>query len=202
MKHAKRPTRSFLLLAIASLGLGCSTQAETPLKDPASKAPRSVASRVTACPGFAQEETHTLATLSCYEEACNSGDLPGCSLLGTAYLSGKIVARDPKRAVELLQRACDGNDGMGCLGLTAFYLGFTQEGGLAIDAAKALSFGERACELEIGEGCGIAGGLYLGNEGIAQDNARAKTLFQRGCSLGYDKACQGVRKVEAASATR
>ena len=70
MTHARQLTW-FLLLAIASVDAGCQTHGESPAtarKDPNSKDPTpGFSPRVAACPGAAREETHTLATLHCYE---------------------------------------------------------------------------------------------------------------------------------------
>ena len=206
MTRARHVTCWSLLAAIASVAAGCGAHAESPTGAPKhadAKDPNPVISpRVAACPGAEREETHTLSTLGCYEEACDAGDVSGCAGLSVFYLRGKVVASDPKRAVELAQRACDGKHGVGCLLVSAYYLGFTQPNGQTIDATKAVLFAERACDFDLGDGCTIAGGLYLHGEGVRQDDARAKTMLQRGCSLGDDKACEVIRKLETSSATR
>jgi len=46
------------------------------------------------------------ASLYDYEDACDSGDLQTCSVLGLIYQTGAAGARNPERAVELYRRAC------------------------------------------------------------------------------------------------
>jgi len=50
-----------------------------------------------------EEPTDLFAT------GCSGGDYGSCHNLGLAYLNGAGVPRDPQKAVELLQKACDGD---------------------------------------------------------------------------------------------
>ncbi|HET9948033.1 MAG TPA: carboxypeptidase regulatory-like domain-containing protein, partial [Longimicrobiales bacterium] len=51
------------------------------------------------------------------EYACESGELPSCTLLGLVYETGAAGERDPARALELYDHACDGGVMAACLRL-------------------------------------------------------------------------------------
>lgn len=61
------------------------------------------------------------------------------------------VKKDVKRAVELLTKTCDADDGTGCQGLARLY--HVGEG-VAKDEAHAVELMDQARELHIQEACG------------------------------------------------
>ena len=55
------------------------------------------------------------------KKACDSGNMLGCSDLGSRYAIGNGVEKDFSKAAELLKKACDGGDMHGCRGLDVIY---------------------------------------------------------------------------------
>jgi hypothetical protein len=43
-----------------------------------------------------------------YEQACDGGDMRGCTNLGNMYQVGDGITQDLSRAASLYERACDG----------------------------------------------------------------------------------------------
>ncbi|MBZ5698519.1 MAG: sel1 repeat family protein [Acidobacteriia bacterium] len=70
--------------------------------------------RATKIPPLLQELPDDLARLT---KECDGGNADSCTKLGLLYSEGKGVAKDDKRAVELLQRGCEAGDVDGCFGL-------------------------------------------------------------------------------------
>lgn len=73
------------------------------------------------------------------EKACSLGSPGGCRSHAMSFDHA-----DPKR-IPLLQKACDGDDGIGCMGLGAAYLNGGQ--GTDKDLAKAKTYLQKACDL-------------------------------------------------------
>ena len=55
------------------------------------------------------------------KKACDSGNMLGCSNLGSRYAIGNGVEKDLGKAVELFKKACDGGDMNGCRSLDTIY---------------------------------------------------------------------------------
>ena len=55
------------------------------------------------------------------KKACDSGNMLGCSNLGSRYAIGNGVEKDLGKAVELFKKACDGGDMDGCRNLGIMY---------------------------------------------------------------------------------
>ena len=55
------------------------------------------------------------------KKACDSGNMLGCSNLGSRYAIGNGVEKDLGKAVELFKKACDGGNMRGCSGLDITY---------------------------------------------------------------------------------
>lgn len=73
------------------------------------------------------------------EKACGLGSPGGCRSHALSFETS-----DPKR-IPLLEKACDGDDGIGCMGLGAAYLNGGQ--GTDKDLAKAKTYLQKACDL-------------------------------------------------------
>jgi TPR repeat protein len=63
---------------------------------------------------FALEQGDTARALTFAQQACDLEDAHGCANLGGFYMSGTGVVRDPGKASELFERACDDGDHLGC----------------------------------------------------------------------------------------
>ena len=136
-------------------------------------------------------------------EQCERGHLGSCSNLASMLLKGELVARDPPRAVGLLQPACGAGHNLSCANLGVAY---AKGQGVERDLPRALSLLHRACYGGVPDACANLGALYLGHAGRPTDHRRAAALFARGCRGGGGYACyklgscyhkgQGVAKDE------
>lgn len=116
------------------------------------------------------------------EEECKRGDGASCSILGFMYEKAKGVQEDAARALQFYEQGCAKRDINGCTGM-----GFIYSKGLGVpaDKAKAASLFKEACERGNGRACsGIGHQLRLAN-----DVAGAIPWMDKGCSLGYVRAC-------------
>ncbi len=112
--------------------------------------------------------------------ACDLESGAGCTHLAFLYAtgSGKLVARDDRRAAPLYARACDLGDAPGCYnaGLMA------EEGrGVARDISRAAARYEEACGMGSSTACTNLGFLAEHGRGVRKDPARAAALYKRGC---------------------
>lgn len=122
--------------------------------------------------GKTKDEAKGIALLT---KSCDGGDAFGCEILGRAWDQGKGVGPDSAKAIELwtkacdkssggacrslalkketadpsriplLEKACAGDDGLGCMGLGAAYMHGNQ--GAPKDPAKAKQFMQKSCDL-------------------------------------------------------
>ena len=58
--------------------------------------------------------------------------------------------------------------------------------------ADAARWFEEACGAGLGEGCGHLGEMYSDGRGVPADDRRAHELFEQGCALGSELACDAV----------
>ena len=81
--------------------------------------------------------------------------------------------------------ACELGDGVAC-GILGFKSG---------DINKAISFYEKACELDNPYGCFNLGDMYENGNGVAKDINKANSLYEKACELGRGYACSylGIR---------
>ncbi len=108
-------------------------------------------------------------------------------VLFVSLLAGPLAGQD---AVALSQQACDAGDLQSCDDL-----GLRYGGGLGVtrDAARALSFFQRACDGGVMLGC-THSGIFLqrDEEGITQDLESALFLFERACDGGEMLGCANL----------
>jgi len=112
------------------------------------------------------------------ERACLLNSGAGCAHLGFLHATGKLVAKDDKRAVARYVKGCDLGDARGCynVGLMA------EEGrGGAKDLARAAAKYDEGCRMGSSTACTNLGFLYERGHGVKLDKARAAALYQRGC---------------------
>ena len=112
------------------------------------------------------------------ERACLLNSGAGCAHLGFLHATGKLVAKDDKRAVARYIKGCDLGDARGCynVGLMA------EEGrGGAKDLARAAAKYDEGCRMGSSTACTNLGFLYERGHGVKLDKARAAALYQRGC---------------------
>jgi len=121
-----------------------------------------------------------------HESACSKGSADACSKLGFLYGTGKGVALDYYRAVELYRKACSGGSSMGCYNLGIMY----RDGlGVAQDHRQAASFFMESCDTNYAKGCTNLGYLYANGKGVDQDYGRAIEYYKKGCDGGDGRGC-------------
>ena len=99
---------------------------------------------------------------------------------------------DYQKAVQLLQKACDSGEALGCLSLGYLY----QNGqGVRQDCQKVAQLYQKACDSgEIG-GCLGLGALYENGQCIRQNFSIAKQYYGKVCDLGFQFGCDDYRRV-------
>lgn len=210
------------LLAIAhSLPLLC-IAALILLTTPANAQENSSAS--TSIPeAWAAYETGNFAeALRLWQVACDEGNPRGCYEAAVVHRDGEGVPADETRAHALFTQACEGGWGLGCFNMGIYSQGEAQRDffargceledigscarlgmayrdgdGVESDAAKAVSYLERAClinEMRAGAACFMVAGLYdvhLG-EPISDDPALANRWLDEGCARNDQDSCQNL----------
>ncbi len=117
--------------------------------------------------------------------ACSRGHAEACVRAGYAAAGGPESLRDGTRAVTLLERACQMEQAMGCLGLGATLLSLQDFG------QAAAAYG-RACDLGELEACANRANLLHRGQGVVADPEAAVALYNRACSGGVAVACTGL----------
>jgi TPR repeat protein len=128
-------------------------------------------------------------------ESCALDEPRACGFAGRLWLDGRGVARDARRGIEMLVRACDGGVAMACT-VTASWLGdashATELGASAQDLLARVE-GQRTCILGQAEACFQIGVLfYYGRDSFPRDRAKSSRAFARGCDLGDSRACNNI----------
>jgi len=102
-----------------------------------------------------------------------------------AYDSG-----DTQKAVQLLTKACDDNNMIGC-----FLLGVLYDNGDGVkqDKQKAVKLYTKACDGNTMMGCFNLGVLYSNGDGVRQDKQKAVQLYTKACDGGNASGCKNYR---------
>jgi TPR repeat protein len=127
-------------------------------------------------------------------EACSLDDPRACGFAGRLWLDGRGVARDARRGLEMLARACDGGVAAACT-VASHWIG---EGSHATDVEGAQDLvgrldAQHTCLSGQAEACfqiGIA--FYYGHDAYPRDRVRSSKAFARGCNLGDSRACNNL----------
>ncbi len=137
------------------------------------------------------------------DDRCEKGDLAACVVEARG-----LETSDPRRAEELLARACDAKQAQGCAALADFWArpSFKEPRPLAATRAKA-------CELGLGAACERLGFMLMeGDYGhrVNVDRVAATEAYSKGCALEHAAACRrygdslffgrGVASIDAARA--
>lgn len=125
-----------------------------------------------------------------YDESCRDGVMRACNELGARYLAGEGVPRDPARARQLFERACEGGEIGACFNLA--HLFHTGAEGVSVDLALAARYYDRACTGNDMGACSNLGVLYRQGQGVERDPAHAARLYQRACDGGLMDACNNL----------
>lgn len=81
-----------------------------------------------------------------YKQACDGGNAKGCFLLGGMYYNGRGIEQNNIKASELFRKACNYGSARGCFGLGVMY-------DLELNPHKALKFYDKACAMQLEDGC-------------------------------------------------
>jgi len=125
------------------------------------------------------------------DKLCTQNEYGACGVLAALLLLGdKGIAKDAKRALELLTRACDGGDKHSC-----FVLGIEYASGNNIkqDFAATTRVFDRACDRALSKAC-IAIGQNLA---ATRAYKRAADYARRGCHMGNAEGCGMLAQLHA-----
>lgn len=111
--------------------------------------------------------------------AADAGQTDALDFVGSAYLRGAVVNRNPELAISYFKAAADAS------AQAAFNLGQCYYGaqGSEQDCAKALEWWKKAAEKGDGRAAAYAAMAYLSGEGIAADVVMARHLAERAAEL-------------------
>ncbi|MFO0550554.1 MAG: tetratricopeptide repeat protein [Polyangiaceae bacterium] len=161
---------------------------------------------VHGCVNYAQAQVNgkgvpedVTAGIKALDELCQAGDdkahARGCFIAALKLNEGsKSVPADPKRALDLYERACGFGHAGSCTNLG---VGVERgKGGRTRDLVKATELYSRACDLGSDVGCANAGLFYEKGNGVKKDLAKAKSYYETGCKLGNTKSCDAAKKLK------
>jgi TPR repeat protein len=135
--------------------------------------------------------------LTLFQRLCDKGNLPSCSNVAVAYVTGKGgIPQDVARAVAVVTPACQKDEPSACYVLGGIYLSFDA---YVNDRAQVVSLFRRACEGGHAASCDALGVLYAGGTGVASDPSQAARLFQRACDEGSPQACTHLAQLRSES---
>ncbi len=126
-----------------------------------------------------------------FDKACRCEDDTGCSGVAYALREGRGVKKDFTRAADIFGQLCNRRIEASCVHLARMYeLGE----GVALNLQLALSMYEAACndahrDPEGAGGCYMLGQAYRDARGVARDDARALSLFDKGCKEQEALSC-------------
>ena len=111
--------------------------------------------------------------------AADSGSADAMDFVGSAYLRGSVVKRNPEIAIAYFKAAADQS------AAAAFNLGQCYFGaqGTEQDIPKALEYWKKAADRGHGRAASCAAMAFLSGEGIAPDAAQARRLAERAAEL-------------------
>ncbi len=113
-----------------------------------------------------------------YDKACRAGSQRGC-VLQSAMLLDSARLRDNRKALKLLQTACDSGDQFGCTWLGVMH---TDARIVPRDVAKGMELFTAACDAGEAYGC-----LRMGEHSDSPE--AAATAYETGCALSGEQAC-------------
>lgn len=128
---------------------------------------------------------------SYYTKACGLDVAEACYLVGGMYENGEGGAKDEAKALDMYKKACELDNGNGCVGAGVLLIDKQQY-------AKARKLYEKGCGLDNGTACLNLGGLYYNGQGARQDFAKAKELAGKACDLGAQKGCEAYKNLRDA----
>lgn len=152
--------------------------------------------RALACSGWAKmaedsqgvelsaERQATLLELGCDESDANACYRLGKRLVGTS--EKPATSANLRRAHDYFERACTGEDSLGCL-----QLGVEAKTGRvgAKDLVKAVKWLTQACDRDLAEGCYELGELQVAPATAVHNPVRGRQNLDKACTLSSGAAC-------------
>jgi hypothetical protein len=126
-----------------------------------------------------------------FNQACSGGKTNSCYYLGLMYDFGQGVAQDAARATAFYSKSCNAGDGAAC-----FHLGMLrdyQPGSVICNSPAVNVTASRACDSGNAMSCTMLGYSYSYGCGVAKDIEKGRQLLSKGCALGYERACDGIK---------
>lgn len=130
------------------------------------------------------------ANIQTLTQQCEANNAKACYDLGVAYVNGKGVPTNQKKAFELFQKACDLGSAYGCFGVGSLYSSGT---GVAKDLSKAFSLLKKACDMGWAKACYNVGSYYYDGTGVKKDINAAKNYSKKACSMGDQRGCKNYK---------
>jgi hypothetical protein len=148
---------------------------------------------------------------------CQRDDAASCLHLAEGYMAGAGLARDPQRALGLMQKSCDLGFGRACGYLAAaigrhdparakklgklgcdkgyggaciWYVGHHVVAGVPPNWREAAPFLQRGCDAGHARACLLWGDLLRTGEGVTRDPAGASAAYAKACEAGESEACR------------
>jgi len=118
-----------------------------------------------------------------FQRAAQKDDSTAMSLLAECYLDGKGVARDPRLAIELLEKAVEKNDPSAMNELGDLYKKGIP-GFLDPDFEKSFRLFSHAKDLGFDDALGNLGALFLMGQGVEKNEKTGLALFREGVAKG------------------
>jgi uncharacterized protein len=142
-----------------------------------------------------------------------------CGVLAALLVLGENgIAKDGKKAIELLVRACDGGDKNSCYVLGIEYasgantkqdfaattrvfdracdralskacIAIAQNLAASREFKRAAEYARRACHMGNGEGCGMLGQLHADGSGVAKSTSESTKWATHACRMAHMPSC-------------
>ncbi|WP_229762856.1 tetratricopeptide repeat protein [Helicobacter pylori] len=103
------------------------------------------------------------------------------------------MKKDFKKALALLEKACDLNNSGGCGALGMLY---ENDQGVEKNLTKAAQFYSKGCELNNSFGCSALGMLYEYGQGVEKNLTKAAQFYSKACKLGLQETCEDAQNIE------
>jgi MYXO-CTERM domain-containing protein len=128
---------------------------------------------------------------SLFFEGCRLGHSISCNALAKLHLEGKLIPRNPRKAVQNFEKACDLNHSSACQTLAELYSS-GREAGIAKNPIQAARAYARACYAGYGSACFKIDTIVKEQkpDRIVRDQLRRK--LERACRKPVMKACEAL----------
>ncbi|GMV14540.1 MAG: sel1 repeat family protein [Sorangiineae bacterium PRO1] len=124
------------------------------------------------------------------EESCAKGSPNACRFLGSLRLSGTKLPRDPAKAAQDFERACEGKELKSCVDAATLFL--AGRDGVARNVEKAAKLAKKGCDGGQIAGCRLVALGQLQGLGAGRDDAAALKLLEKSCADGDGESCAGA----------